>query len=77
VINTVTSFGLFVELDDIFVEGLVHVTSLPKDYYQFDATLHKMIGERTGQTFQLGDTIRVEVANVDLESRKMDFKPVE
>ncbi len=75
-VNTVTSFGLFVELEDIFVEGLVHITSLKKDYYQFDATMLKLTGERTGQTFQVGDKIVVEVANVNLEDRKMDFKQV-
>ena len=77
VINTVTSFGLFVELDDVYVEGLVHVTALKKDYYHFDAAQHKMIGERTGKVYRLGDKIRVEVVNVNLDDRKIDFIPVD
>ncbi len=77
VINTVTSFGLFVELDDVYVEGLVHVTALKKDYYHFDAAQHKMVGERTGKVYRLGDKIRVEVVNVNLDDRKIDFIPVD
>lgn len=75
-ISSVTSFGLFVELDDIYVEGLVHITSLKSDYYKFDAVHHRLIGERSGKHYQLGDAIRVRVARVDLDEKKIDFEPV-
>jgi len=73
VISTVTSFGLFVELNDIYVEGLVHVTALKSDYYHFDAAKHMMIGENSGNTYRLGDPIEIVVARVDLDDRKIDF----
>jgi ribonuclease R len=72
-ITSVTGFGLFVELDKIYVEGLIHVTSLEHDYYHFDAAHHRMVGERTGQVFRLGDHIVVSVAKVNLEDKKIDF----
>ena len=72
-ITSVTGFGLFVELDKIYVEGLIHVTSLDHDYYHFDAAHHRLVGERTGQVFRLGDHIVVSVANVNLEDKKIDF----
>ncbi|MFZ4077602.1 MAG: ribonuclease R, partial [Legionellaceae bacterium] len=75
-IAAVTGFGLFVELDDIYVEGLVHVTSLKSDYYTFDAAKHRLVGERSGQTYRLGDNMTVLVARVDLDERKIDFEPV-
>jgi ribonuclease R len=74
-ISSVTSFGLFVSLDDIYVEGLVHVTSLKSDYYKFDAVHHRLIGERSGKNYQLGDAIKVRVARVDLDEKKIDFMP--
>lgn len=74
VITAVTGFGLFVELIDIYVEGLVHVTALPGDYYQFDALHHRLTGERSGRSFRLGDTVEVIVARVDLDERKIDFE---
>ncbi|MDO6461413.1 ribonuclease R [Granulosicoccaceae sp. 1_MG-2023] len=77
VITTVTSFGLFVELQDIFVEGLVHITSLDSDYYRFDPIQHCLIGERSGRQFRLGETLRVQVAAVNLDERKIDFQPVD
>ncbi len=73
IINAVTSFGIFVELQDIYVEGLVHITGLPKDYYQFEPVGHKLIGERGGLVFQLGDAITVDVASVNMDERKIDF----
>ncbi len=76
-ISAVTSFGIFVELDDIFVEGLVHVTSLKNDYYTFDAVKHRLIGARGGHIYGLGDTMTVLVARVDLDERKIDFEPAE
>jgi len=76
-ITSVTSFGLFVELDEIYVEGLVHVTSLPRDYFHFDPVGHRMQGERTGRSYRLADRIRVQVVRVNLDDRKIDFVPVE
>ena len=73
-ISSVTGFGLFVELDDIYVEGLIHVTGLGNDYFQFDPVKHRMVGERSGQVFRLGDRIRVKVARVSLDDRKIDFE---
>jgi ribonuclease R len=72
-ISGVTSFGIFVTLDDLAIDGLVHVTELGRDYFHFDAAKHAMIGERTGVTYQLAGRVRVAVARVDLESTKIDF----
>lgn len=77
VISSVTSFGVFVELHAIYVEGLVHITSLPKDYYRFDPVGHRLRGERSGRVYRLGDGLRVKVARVDLDERKIDFEPLE
>jgi ribonuclease R len=76
-ISAVTSFGIFVELDEIYVEGLVHVTSLRSDYYAFDSVKHRLIGERSGHIYHLGDKMTVLLARVDLDERKIDFEPVE
>ncbi len=73
VITAVTSFGLFIELTDIHVEGLLHVTNLSHDYYSFDQAAQAMVGERTGKQYRLGDPIMVLVAAVNLEERKIDF----
>jgi len=73
IITGVTGFGLFVELDDIYVEGLVHVTALDNDYYHFDPAKHLLCGEHSGKRFRLADRIRVVVARVDLDERKIDF----
>ena len=69
----VTSFGVFVALDGVYVEGLVHVTELGNDYFNFDKARHEMLGERTGARFRLGDRLTVKVARVDLETSKIDF----
>ena len=74
VISAVTGFGLFVMLDELMVEGLIHVTGLPKDYYHHEATQHRMVGERTGRTFRLGQKVKVKVVRVNLEERKIDFE---
>ncbi|MGH8352555.1 MAG: ribonuclease R, partial [Pseudomonas sp.] len=74
VITAVTGFGLFVELQDIYVEGLVHVTALPGDYYHFDPVHHRLSGERSGRSFRLGDSVEVKVMRVDLDERKIDFE---
>ncbi len=72
-ISGVTNFGLFVELKDIYVEGLVHITTLPDDYYQFDSVKHMLVGERTNRSFRLGDPIKIQVARVDLDQSEIDF----
>ncbi len=77
VITGVTGFGLFVELNDLQIEGLIHVTSLENDYYQFDAVNQRLLGERSGKSYRLSDPIRVRVARVDVDERKIDFEPVE
>jgi len=74
-IVAVTSFGIFVALDEIYVEGLVHVSELGNDYFQFDPVHHLLRGERTGRTFRLADRVRVRVARVDLELARIDFVP--
>ncbi len=72
-ISSVTSFGMFVQLKDIFVEGLVHVTALPDDYYQFDPAGHRLIGRRTNREFRIGQTVQVRVMRVSLDDRQIDF----
>lgn len=74
IITSVTGFGLFVELQDIYVEGLVHVTSLKRDYYHFDPIKHCLIGERTNKQYRLTDKVRVQVVRVDLDEKKIDFE---
>lgn len=76
-ISAVTGFGIFVELDDFYIEGLVHVTSLKNDYYAFDPVNHRLVGERGGQVYRLGDKMTVLVARVDLDERKIDFELTE
>jgi ribonuclease R len=76
VISGVTSFGLFVELKDSKVNGLVHVTQLPHDYYHFDPLRKSLKGERQGLGFRLGDPIRVLVLRASVEDRRIDFKLV-
>lgn len=77
VVSAVTSFGLFVELADLYIEGLVHVTALPGDYYHFDRAKQRLLGERSGRSFQLGSHVRVQVARVDLDDRKIDLEMIE
>jgi ribonuclease R len=72
-ISGVASFGIFVTLDGLDIDGLVHVTDLPRDYFHFDAVRHALIGERTGRVFQLAARVGVKVARVDLERAKIDF----
>jgi ribonuclease R len=72
-VSSVTNFGMFISLDDLYVEGLVHISELGKDYYQFDAARHQLLGERTGQRYRLGDRVQVRVVKVDMESTKIDF----
>lgn len=76
VITAVTNFGVFVELLDVYVEGLIHITSLPSDYYRYEEAHHRLVGERTRQVFCLGDELQVQVAAVKLDDRKVDFELV-
>ena len=77
VVTGVTNFGLFVQLNELMIDGLVHVTSLPNDYYHYDAARQQMLGERTGRSFGLGESMRVLVHRVDMETRRIDFRPAE
>jgi ribonuclease R len=72
-VSGVTSFGIFVGLDGIYVEGLVHISELGTDYFHFDAVRHLLRGERTGKAFRLADRVRVRIARVDLETSRIDF----
>ncbi|CAJ3218727.1 ribonuclease R [Burkholderia pseudomallei] len=75
-VNGVTSFGIFVQLDALFIEGLVHVTELGADYFQYDEVKNELRGERTGIRYRLSDRVRVQVSRVDLDARKIDFRLV-
>jgi ribonuclease R len=69
----VAAFGAFVALDDVYVEGLVHISDMGKDYYKYDAARHELMGERTKQRYRLGDRLRVKIARVDLGAARIDF----
>ena len=75
-VSGVASFGIFVALDAVYVEGMVHVSELGDDYFQFDAARHQMLGERTAKRYRLGDRLRVKLVRVDLERARLDFVPV-
>ncbi len=77
IVSAVTNFGLFVQLDDLLIDGLVHVTALKRDYYQFDPAHHRLVGELTGRSYRLGDRLQVLVARVNMEDRKIDFDLVD
>jgi ribonuclease R len=74
VIAAVTNFGVFVELSDLYIEGLLHVSALPGDYYHFDQAKQRLVGERTRRSFQLGGAVTVRIARVDLDDRKIDLE---
>ena len=76
-VSAVTSFGIFVSLDEIFTEGLVHVSELGQDYFHYDQGKHWMLGERTGKRYRLGDRVRIKVMRADIETSKIDFSLVE
>ncbi|MDP5207743.1 ribonuclease R, partial [Alishewanella sp. SMS9] len=76
VVSTVTNFGLFVRLSDLYIEGLVHVTSLNNDYYRFDAERQVLTGEHSGVSYRMGDLVQVKVVAVNLEARKIDLAMV-
>ncbi|MFM1855432.1 MAG: ribonuclease [Pseudomonadota bacterium] len=76
VVSAATGFGLFVTLDDLFVDGLVHVTELGGEYFRFDEIRQELRGERSGLRFGVGTRLRVQVSRVDLDSRRIDFRLV-
>ena len=76
VITGVTNFGLFVQITELMTDGLVHVTSLANDYYKYDAGSQRLVGERSGHSYSLGAEMRIRVQRVDMETRKIDFRPV-
>lgn len=73
-VTAVTNFGLFVELSSLYVEGLVHISALESDYYHYDAAKHRLVGEKSGRFYQLGDRVTVQVARVNLDDRKVDLE---
>jgi ribonuclease R len=72
-VSAVTSFGIFVALDDFYVEGLVHISELGQDYFHFDAAKHQLLGDRTRRSFRLADRVKVKIVRVDLETSRIDF----
>jgi ribonuclease R len=76
-VTSVHAFGFFVELQEIFVEGLVHVSSLEDDFYQYEEERHRLIGMNRRREFTIGTPLRVTVHKVDLERREIDFRLVE
>ncbi|MDZ7652277.1 MAG: ribonuclease R [Burkholderiaceae bacterium] len=75
-VSAVVPFGVFVVLDDLFVEGLVHVSELGSEYFTFNEPMHELRGERTGMRYRLADRVTVQVARVDLEARRIEFRLV-
>ena len=73
-IANITNFGFFVTLDDIYIDGLVHVSALTNDYYHYNAETFTLNGERSGTRFALMDAVEIQVAKVDIEERKIDFE---
>lgn len=76
-VSNVTSFGLFVRLDELFIDGLIHVANLSHEYFYFDSKAQRLIGEHSGTIYRLGDKVRIRVMDVNLESRQIDFVLVE
>lgn len=75
-VTGVTSFGLFVTLDQLYVEGLVHISDLGGDYFRYDETRQELRGERLGTRYAIGTPLTIQVSRVDLDARKIDFRPV-
>ena len=73
IVATVTGFGMFVQLEELFIEGLVHISVLPADYYDFDSSSQILIGQKSRRTFKMGDKVQVLVSGVSLDDRKIDF----
>ncbi len=76
-VSSVTEFGLFVELEEFYVDGLVHITSLGQDYYQYDSERRQLIGEHSGKVYKTGDKLEVQVSRVDMEQGRIDFSLTE
>jgi ribonuclease R len=76
VVSAATSFGIFVTLDSLYVEGLVHITELGGEYFRFDELRQELRGERTGIRYAIGSRVQVQVSRVDLDGRKIDFRLV-
>ena len=74
-ITGVTPFGLFVTLDEFFVDGLVHISELGRDYFQYDGARHMLLGDRTKKRYRLADRMTVKLVRVDIEQRKIDLVP--
>jgi ribonuclease R len=72
-IAAVVPFGIFVALDEVYVEGLVHVSELGEEYFAFDSVKHQMLGERTGRRYRLGDRLQVRLVRANLETGRIDF----
>jgi len=72
-VSTVTNFGLFVRLNEVHVEGLIHVTDLGNDYFHYDQSKLRMVGERSGKSYSIGDAVEIQVASVDIDLRRIDF----
>jgi len=77
VVTAVVPFGLFVELEGLYIEGLVHISSLKNDYYKHEGAMHRLRGERSGRVYGLGQKLRVKVVRVNLDERKIDLEPLE
>jgi ribonuclease R len=73
IISSVTEFGLFVELEKFYIDGLVHITALGQDYYRYEADNRRLVGESSGKVYQAGDRLEIQVARVDMEQGKIDF----
>ena len=76
-VSAVVPFGLFIALDDIFIEGLLHISDLGSDYFHYDETRHALLGERSGKQFRLSDRVKVQLVRVDMASNKIDFRFIE
>jgi len=77
IISAVTEFGLFVTLKDLYVDGMIHVSQLGEDYFVYDQASQSLVGQNRGQAFSLGDEMKIQVAGVNLEERKIDFKLIQ
>jgi ribonuclease R len=73
IVSGVTSFGLFVQLEELMIDGLVHITSLKRDYYHFDPVRHRLVGESSNRSYQLGDRLEIQIMGVNMEEKKIDF----
>jgi len=77
VVSSVTDFGIFIELEEFYVDGLAHITSLGQDYYRYEADQRRLVGETSGKVYQAGDRLEVQVARVDMDQGRIDFSLTE